>query len=186
MELLEELLLEKPLPVYLALLVAEAILAAVWLRRRTAATTLALLAGPVLALAVGLTAHFVKTDREQIASILAEIAADVEGGRLAAVDRHMALECRMPTGGGGLNKAAILRASRTALRRYGVQRVSVAWSETIFPPGGAVTSAVTGVATRTGETIRVTWRLKWTKRQGAWQIVEVQLTAPQTAREAVY
>ena len=187
MEFLEYALFENPLPACLMLLVAEAVVAAVWLRRRTRPWAAAMLAAPLLAGAVLLAGHLVQTDRERIAAILAEIAADAGTGRLDAAERHMHPQCLMPVGAGaGLDRSDIVRWGRGTLKRYGVVTVAVTGVDTVLTGDRAVTALGTVVTLRTGQRYQLRWRLSWTADGGRWRIVRIEMTSPQSIRDLVF
>ena len=184
MESVRHVLFEDPLPVYLALAVAEAVVAAFWRGRRTRRWALALLAAPLLAGAVALTAWAVETDREQIHAALHEIAAGVRVGDFAPAERRLDPDCRMPAGGrvvvGADKLIALGRAART---RHGVADVAIAGVNLTLDGESARTRLITTVTLRTGERLLLRWALAWAKRPAGWRIVRVELTGPEGIAE---
>jgi len=185
MDTLIRVLFEDPWPLYVALGAAEMVVLILWYRRRTPRCAWALLGGPVLAGLLALTAHWVVTDREQIADALAQIALHVEAGDMDAVGRYLDADCRgQPGGKRPLTKAQILNSGRRALKRFPVTGVQLTRIETGVDrsAGKAASNLYTTlhfkIPTIGGQYAAVDWRLAWAKRGDGWRITAVSIVSP--------
>ncbi len=180
-------LFEGPVYAYVVLGIVEVVLAWMWYSRRTARFALALLPAPVLALAVGLTAHFVRTDREKIASALEVIAAAIEAGDVGSAGAFLDEDCRSPYRGGRLiDKEGLLAIARHALARWPVRDIRLGSLQTEVAGPNATTALETRITfggQLGGQTFAMGWRLQWARRGEAWRIVRVEVTHPAFARD---
>ena len=184
---MEEILFENPLPLYLLLLVVEALIVAVWLARRSSRWKLAMAIPLLLGAASALTAHLVVTEREYVAAALQEMAAGAQVGDFGPVDRYLADDCRMPlVGRSPLGREAVLAACRAARKRYGVVLVKPTDVVTFSDAGKIVTNARTTVGLATGEMFRLRWRLQWVRTDDGMRIVEVELLEPKDISDRVF
>jgi len=186
--MLREILFENPLKPYVVLTVAEVTLAALWCTRRTRRTAAALVVPPVLAAAVGVTAHLVVTDRERIASALEVIGRSLESGDPGPVATCLDPTClAVARSGRIIRRAELIALGRSAPQRYGVTRIRVGDIETRIDGDRAVTSLTThvrmGRGTLAGSDFTAAWRLEWIKRGDGWRITRVEAVYPPVLAE---
>ena len=182
-----KILFEDPLPLWLLLVVVEAVIVAVWLARRAPRWKLAMGIPLLLGGASALTAHLVVTDREYIAAALREMAAGAEAGDFEPVERHLHKDCRMPrVGRPDLDRQALLGRCKGAQRRYKVDRVKPTGIVTLDDGDAAVTNLWTTVGLASGEQFRLRWRFKWARTDEGMRVIEVELVEPGEIAERVF
>jgi len=178
METLRETFFEDPLYVYVALGIAELVLAAVWWERRTRRAAMLLAAPLLLGAAVYLVAAAVVTDRERIIAAAREIARDVEQGRTDAVERYIDDAFRGPYEGREVDKVRAVAAVRAVRSLYGITAISLRRLEVQVSGGSARMHAVTWLTFQSaalgGGTASLVWDLVWIKRNGQWRILELE------------
>ena len=181
MDTLKELLFERPATIYVALAAVEVVVLAVWARRRTARWGWAALAAPVLAVAVGLIAHYVQSDGEKIAAIVARAIAHVEAGEVDAAAECLDKGFTVPDDQGRLiPRDLYVEMARRTLSRWPVEKIYLRRIETEVTGDSAVTELDTTIVGKSGEGInKATWRLDWMRRPGGWRITRIQAIAPQ-------
>lgn len=174
METVKFLLFENPVPVCVAMVIAESVVLAIWCVRRTRRSAVALLLPPLLAGAVVLAGGLVKTDREQIVQALGEIAASAEAGHLRAAGDYLDRDCQMPVGGATLNRQEMIELGRSALGRHRVQTVAPRRVRVTVADERADATLITVVTLAGGERFAMDWEVTWAKRQEGWRIVHVR------------
>jgi len=187
MESLKTALFEAPLYIYLSLVVAEFVLAAIWYERRSRRLA-AWLAAPILlaGMVFGLEA-LVVTDREQITASLREIAEEVQAGdgsdlRLdtaqCCLDANVRVDLGSGHGGMDLTKSQALEAGRRVIREYGVTHVGFVNLHVDVEDSQAAAHFTTIVTFRSrefGETrTSLIWDVHWTRRDAGWRITRVE------------
>lgn len=185
---LSSLFLENPLPVYVVLALVEAVLLGLWRWGAMRWARTALVVPVALAAAVALVAHFVKTDREQIAEVLDEIASGAQAGSLEPARAYLDPALKVPAPGMvGLvvrfNREQFLERARTALATYPIRSAEVTHVQTSIA-GANATSIVETHATiefaeyRGTAPFNATWKLQWAKRPEGWRIVRLEVLSP--------
>ncbi len=125
MDQLKELLFERPATIYIVLGAVEVLVLAVWAWRRTSRCGWAALAAPVLAVVVGLIAHYVQSDAEKIAAILDGAIANIEAGKVDAAAECLDSKFAVPDSRGRpIPKGRYVEMARRTLRRWPVERKS--------------------------------------------------------------
>ena len=177
------LLLENPIYVILVLAVVEAALVAAWVIRRERPLLYALAAPPALALAAGLLAALVQTDREQIHQAMQDIAAGLEANSLERAENYLDANFAAPLPGGmSLARQQILAIGRTALDTHRLTSIKLDKVQTQTAGANGTTSVVTRVESAEG-VIYITWRIQWAKREAGWRIIRLELVKPDFLRE---
>jgi hypothetical protein len=170
---MKELFFENPLPIYVALALAEILIAGLWHRGRTRRLAAALLIPPLLAAAAMTLDLLVVTDREKIETALKTIASSVERGDLRACQPYLADDFE---GWGGSREGAI-EAGERAWRTYGIRKVGLSGVKIeVFDSRASVTarSIVTYNAPGFGEgRASLDWTASWALRDGQWRIINV-------------
>lgn len=179
---MKELLFERPATIYIVLGAVEVVVLAVWARRRTARCAWAALAAPVLAVVVGLIAHYVQSDGEKIAAILDGAIAHVEAGEVDAAaecldSKFAATDLR----GRPVPKGRYVENARRKLRAWPVERIVLLRRETEVSGDSAVTELDTRIIGRKpGEGVpKATWELTWIRRREGWRVTAIKGVAPQ-------
>ena len=179
MEIVKEVLFERPAPLYLIIGAVELIILIAWAIRETPRRLLMLLVGPILITIVALTAHFVKTDREQIEAILQEIGTGLEQSDLSAAVKYLDDACTVPVRPGRkLSKDAIIRIGRQALKRRQIARLISTFKRTEIHNDSATTRMNVRVVLTSREYVNTRWRFEWIRRQIGWRIIRVELLYP--------
>jgi hypothetical protein len=178
-EWIQSWLFENPLPVYLLMGAATLVAGLMYRARRTRPWLTLLVACPLVAAAVGLTAHLVKTDRERIAEAMQALAAGVLAHDRRPVELYIDPACHTPTAGGDavLDKPRLLALAEQAWQAQ-VDKIGVGSVETIVAGDNATTVVSTEVGSRRGDAITLKWRLQWARRPAGWRIVQVELLGP--------
>ena len=172
MEMLRKTFFESPLPIYLTLIFAEVILAAVWYERRGRRTMLMLLLPPARG-GFGVGA-LVVTDRERILNAAKTIARQAETGRTDALREFVDADYS----GFGDDKAGAIRAAESAIGTYRVSRVRFTKLQVEVTGDQAALHAATVIefgdprfgSGRTG----VVFDVRWIRRQNGWRIIHVR------------
>ncbi len=178
---LQSLFLENPLKLYLLLGLIEVILAACWYARRNPRLLYALIAPPVLAVTIGIVAHCVVTDREQIAQAMGEIGEGVCHNCLAPASRYLDPSYNVPLPlpiGGTLNRDQLLGLANVAIQNHHVSDISFGQVETKIAGHNATTLLETRVSINEGS-FYISWKLQWAKRPDGWRIVRLEITKPE-------
>jgi len=146
MDALQEIFLEGPLGVYLALIFAEVVLAGWWYESRRGGAKLAMLVPPILAVMVLGVSTLIVTDRQEILRAAKTIARQAEAGRLEALEqvyrvRFTRLQVQVEGGEAAMHAATV-----------------VEFGDARFGSG------------RTG----VIFEVRWIRRPGGWRIIHVR------------
>ena len=174
MESLRRAFLEDPLGVYAVLALAELVIAGLWYRGRTKRLAIALVVPPLLAAGVFALDTAVQTDREQLRSILKEIAEGIESGDFARAAEYLADDFY----GDYVSKAAAVEAGRQAKQAYGIRAIRVTAGELEIHDSVARVVARTTVSydhPQYGSGRQtLTWTVHWGKRHGKWKVINVE------------
>lgn len=181
MDQLKELLFERPATIYIVLGAVEVLVLAVWAWRRTSRCGWAALAAPVLAVVVGLIAHYVQSDGEKIAAILDGAIAHVEAGEVDAAAECLDSKFAVPDfQGRPIPKGLYVEMARRTLRRWPVERVILRRRETKVSGNSAVTELDTTIVGKSREGInKAIWELTWVRRREGWRVTAIKAVAPQ-------
>ena len=177
---MKELLFERPATIYIILGAVEVVVLAVWAWRRTPRCRWAALAAPVLAVVVGLIAHYVQSDREKIAAIIGGAIAHVEAGDVDAAAECLDSEFSAPgLRGMRIPKALYVELARRTLRRRPVEAIHRQRLETEVTGDSAVTELDTRIIGKSGEGIpKATWELTWIRRGDGWRVTALTAIYP--------
>lgn len=171
---MKELLFENPLPLYVALGVAELVIVGLWYRARTRRLAVALAVPVVLAFVLAATAALVETDREKLQRVLVAIAAHVEKGDFDSVRPHLAEDFH----GEYLSRDAALEAGRNAWREFGVRKTSISGvrvhMDESLPKAEFRTHIGYNFPGLGQGTQAIDWTVYWGRRDGQWKIVRVE------------
>jgi hypothetical protein len=174
METLGRTFFEDPLYVYIALVFAELVLAAIWYERRSRRWAMLLLAPVVAAGAVFAVSTLVVTDREQILAAAARIARDLEGGSVAAAQEYLDDEYR----GVGMDKQGALALGRTAIQTYHIRSIRFTRMNVEVASRRARMRAATIIEIAAREfgsgQAPLVWEVRWIKRKAGWRIIDVE------------
>ena len=178
---MKELLFERPATIYIVLGAVEVLVLAVWAWRRTSRCRWAALAAPVLAVVVGLIAHYVQTDREKIAAILDGAIANIEAGKVDAAAECLDSEFAGPRlGGRPMPKGLYVEMARRTLRRRPVERIVLRRRETEVSGDSAVTELEATIIGKSGEGLKkAIWELTWIRRREGWRVTAIKTVFPQ-------
>ena len=180
MDQLKELLFERPATIYIVLGAAEVVVLAVWARRRTRRCGWVALAAPVLAVVVGLIAHYVQTDGEKIAAILDAAISNIKAGKVDAAAECLDSEFVAADFRSGLSsKGPYVEWARRILKRWPVHRVVVRRCETEVSGDSAVTELKATVICKSGEGLKdAVWELTWIRRREGWRVAAIKTLGP--------
>lgn len=177
MDLLRTVLFEDPVWLYVACGVVEAVLALAWYYRRSRKLAWALLAPLALAVAVGVTAQAVTTDREKLSEAIDRLAFAVEHGDHATVvelvDREYADQ--------RWDRNEVLAAAARVMTRYKFQQIAVSDLDAQLADGQAVTKLTARITADVGfgaSQVPTAWTVWWVLRPDGWRIVSARLDSP--------
>ncbi len=163
MESVSRTFFENPVYLYVALGLAEVVLAIRWRERRTRRLALALLVPAVLAGCVFLLDYFVVTDREQIISASKEIARGFETGSMEAAEKYLDEKF----GGFYRTKRNALDRGKRAIERYKLRLVKPMNVEVRVAGRRAEMSVTTviepGAGELAGQRFLLSWTVHWVK-----------------------
>jgi len=173
---MSETFFESPLYVYIALGLAELVLAAIWYERRNRHWALAMVVPPVLVVAVALVAHWVVTDREKIILAAGDIARAAEAGRLERIPPHLDEAFSSAAAGMDLRKSGVVDALEARIRRWRISAIRFNKMRVEIDDGRArmhVTTVISYGRNGDGRAFLI-WDVLWAKRGDTWRILEVQ------------
>ena len=170
METIKATLFEDPTYLYVALVFAELALAALWYERRTRGWLLSLAIPPLLAAGAFGLSELVETDREQILRGLDEIAADVEAGRVDALETWLDEQF---TGHFGSKKKAV-ETARAEIARHAVKGVTILKKLTLDIEGNRARLHMTTIVQlkELDNKVPLTWDVRWIRRGDHWRVLE--------------
>jgi hypothetical protein len=183
-ETLKTELFERPFYVLFFLAFLEVALIGWWRHRRTGALAAALAVGPLLAVAVLLTARLVVTDRETMQQAVEDMVADANRHSTAAIEKHLAREVQWSLREGAeatptRRQEALLQVGQ-AMEVFDVHSVKTVDCKVDSPhPRAARMRLLIDVGYRHGGlsgTVRMEWTIRWVLRDARWQIDEVRPT----------
>ncbi|MCL2701303.1 MAG: nuclear transport factor 2 family protein [Phycisphaerae bacterium] len=182
---IKSILFEHPAYVYIALTTATLVLAFLWWERRAERNGrkfLYALAVPfVLGLALLVASTFVVTDRQQIRRAATEIVDDVRGGhRGGALEKYLDehFVCRYE--GRRVGRDEVIALIESQKKRYDIHTIEISGADIDMDSAEYATMrATTQMAGREpnmgmGFSVRVTFVLKWIKRDDGWKIHECE------------
>lgn len=183
MDLMARLFLEHPWPIYLAAGLAEIILLILWRLRQTPNSAKALAIPPAAALAVGLLATLVTTDRERIERAIDTLAAAAVAGDARTVGDYIDPAYRDPA---GADATAIRIAAERALGAVDVTRCVVLSKEIEVRGSSAEARVKTFVDADApvvvDRALLIEWRIRWRKRADdaapPWRIISAEVVSP--------
>ena len=183
METLKYVLFENPLYAFIALAIAEIVLAALWWDRRAEKVgrkfLLSMIVPPVLAGVVLMLSVLVVTDREQITIAAREIAADIAADRSGALEKYLDNHFVGHLGGRNYNRTEALTIAKQQRREYGISNITIT-SATVEMQGETATMDVMTSLTAEEKSLNVQFQghvefpLTWVKRSEGWRILECQ------------
>ena len=172
---MSETFFESPLYVYVALVFAELVLAAIWRERRSTKWLKAMLIPAALAVVVAGVAHFVVTDREQIIAAARDIAEAVEADQYDRIPEHLDDEFSARVAMLTATKDDVIAAGRQRVRQYNIVSI-VFHGMKIEATGDRATMHVTTIL-RGGDEGRqrtsLIWDVTWIDRDDRWRVLEV-------------
>ncbi len=180
MESVTHLLLENPTKLYVALGLAEVVVLCVWFWRHSRPWGWAGLALPAAAVGVGLLAHFVQTDREQIDAAVGQAIAHLEAGRIDAATE--CLDERIALSGSAdrtVRKYLFVPLVKLALSADPIAKILATTPATEVDADTAVTRLSATIICESGAGVKGSaWRLDWARRQGGWRITRIEIIEP--------
>jgi len=179
-------LFEQPVWLYVAVVVAEAVIGFGWLLSRSRRWARAAIVPAAVALVVVLLGVLVQTDREKIAAALKDIAAKAQAGDFAGAGRHLDATCRYPlAGGGSVGRKELIDRGQWAVRTFNVRMVRAQQIRTTVYGDSADTELAVWTTSDAGFRA-MTWQVTWARRDDRWRIVEVKLIKPDDIREVLF
>lgn len=180
MDRLSEMFFENPVRIYVALGAVEAVVLIVWVLRRTQWWGRCLLIAPVVAVAVGLMAHFVQTDREQIRRFLTTSVVHVEAGDADAAAACLDNDFSVPGPlGQSIPREVFVEYARVVLRTTPLEKIVVHRLDTQVDGRKAATELVVTIVTKSMGGVRnAKWRIDWVERDKGWRIIRLQAVEP--------
>lgn len=174
---MSETFFENPIYVYIALGLAELVIAAVWYERRNRRLILAMLIPPVLAIGVAVVERLVVTDREQIMAAAGQMAEAVERRQLDRIVEHIDDEF---SSGARMFSLSITKANIVAFANSRISRYSIS-SIKLAKVGVEVTGRTAKMHLLTmvhhGQDGRaktpLIWDIVWIRRRDGWRMLEV-------------
>jgi hypothetical protein len=178
MEWLKSIFFEDPTYVYVGLGLAMLGLLIIWRRRRGSGWLAAMLAMPLLAVAVFIVERAVVTDREVIDRHCQEIAQDLSAGKLDAAQLYLDDDF---SGGLWPTKAMAITAGAAAIKQFEINEASLRNIQTKVDNKHALTKVrtLTGTRSLAGGWWGMEWELHWVKKSQGWRIVEASYTQSQ-------
>lgn len=170
-----ETFFEDPTYVWITLVFAEIVLAALWYEKRTRGWALSLAAPVLLAGIVTLVAWLVVTDREQILNVSREIAAAVEDGQAERIPQHLDEDFSASILGQRIARARVVAYCNSQTRQWGIKSITF-HKPNVEVTGDEATMNLTTFITYGrdgGGKTSMIWEVLWIKRSGRWRVSEV-------------
>lgn len=177
MESIKHILFEAPAWGMVILAMAEVVLFAVWLRRRTRRCALALLIPPILAAGLFGLATLVVTDREQIQQALQKIADDFQANRLDATALYLDENYE----GFGGDKESLLALAQVTRGKHGIESIKVTRANIHVHGRRANADITTTVKLNNdlgGGAYGFAWKIDWVRREPGWRIQHIDEPEP--------
>ena len=176
MDTVRTALFEEPLYVYLALAVAELVIAVLWHERRSMRLAAALIVPPALAGIVFAAATLVVTDREAILSAAGEIARDVAAGRSDAARKYLDDDFLAYYRGRRLGRSEAIEIARAERERYSIETIKLT-NESVEVRDDVAEMRVTAVMNFGADiggrrSVPVVFLLRWIRTPEGWLISE--------------
>lgn len=180
MDTIKSVLFENPLAIYIVLALAEVVLGWMWYTRRDRRLVRWLLVVPAVGLVVGLTAWLVVTDNEKIQRNLKDMSAAVVAGDIDALGTYLDATCYAPVGGSSIDRKELLDRGREVISRYQVRQIKLESIDTAISGPNASTLLGTRIylSNFITDSIAITWKMQWGKRDGQWRLTAVQIDKP--------
>ena len=174
---MRELLFENPLLLYVALALAEIVIAGLWYRGRTRRLAVALAIPPLLAGALFVLDLLVETPREKLQKAVRQIAADVERGDIRAACGWLTEDC----GGYFGSRQNAIDVGERDWRDYGIRKVELSQLDVKLPPDRKPTIAVVHARSAIEcqlpmfgvQKVALDWTIHWSFRGGEWRITYI-------------
>ena len=178
MDTIKTLLFEDPTAIYVGAIFAELILAVLWLKLHDRRLVYVAVAPAVLALASGLTARLVVTDRERVRQSLQELAAAIQNRDPDAVGRLIDPDYN----NGTYTRASFMERAEMTLRRFDITKVQVVQVTIQTQDDQATVTMRANVQTAImgdNSDWQTDWLLVWRRHGGRqWLLQSATLTNP--------
>lgn len=181
METLKETFLEHPTIVYLALIVAELVLAGLWFKYRGRKKLLYMLIPPLLGLAAYAAERLVVTDREQIVINANEIARRIVAKDLDGIRDYLdeKILVELPVlGSDTATRDEAIAVGKAYVGQNPLQKIAMVRPKVEVGKGSANMEVATTLRFSGGEmkgqTAGVAWRLRWIKKDERWIIHQAE------------
>lgn len=173
---MKELFFENPFNLYLALGVIEFPLILIWFARRGRMRLVTLLVPPVLAGLVGLVAHLVVTDREQIIAATEDIALSVESSQTQRIAGHLDEQFTGYLHGVLVRKKELAAVCNASIEKWGISKIVLHKMDVQVssPKAKMHVNTIITYSTYGGGRIGLIWDTTWIKRGKKWFVLEVQ------------
>jgi len=181
--LLERLFLEEPWPLTVGLILLAAVLGVVAYQRMRRTLAIAALVAALLAVAIGLTAKFVETDREQVRDATEQLVAATAPMNLTRIRGMLHTDVVLIIGD---DEAAPIRIDRLLAQlesvgeRYPIEsnQIKLLEAQSLAPASPGVARARTLIdvlsLARNGRAL-TRWRIDWEKQPGGtWRVTRIQ------------
>jgi hypothetical protein len=163
-------LLEDPTYLYVALVFVELALGALWYERRARRWLVSLAIPPLLAVGAFALSELVETDREQILRGADEIAADIQAGRVDALQQWLDDKFTGPFG----SKNEAIQTARAEIARHRLKDVTILKGLTLDVAGNQARLHMTTVIQlqENEGKVPLMWDIHWIQRGDDWRILE--------------
>ncbi len=170
MDEMKRILFEDPTYLYVALAVAELVLAGICYERRSKRLAILLAVPVLLAGAVFAIERTVVTDREQIIAAFREIVADIEKGNTAAFEKYV--DDEFSAGAYISDKESAVNRLKMEVKKSGpITRIKI--NRVVVDDAGATRKMRAGIMVVAGEyKLPLLLNLYWIKRGDEWRIIK--------------
>jgi len=169
---MSETLFESPTYVYLSLVFAELVLAAIWYERRSRNWAKALLIPVALAATVVTVERLVVTEREKIVAVTEDIVEAVNSRQLRRIGGHLDEGFALRSPWMSADKAGLVESTDRALRTYAVRKVKLRKLDVEVTGDTARMRANTFVyfGRESARPIALIWDVVWVKAPAGWKV----------------
>lgn len=166
-----ELLFERPLSIYIALVFISLILGVFWVTSRNKKLLLAILIAVVLGGIVGLVAHLVVTDREIIIAAAKDIAQCVQDKQYDRILPHIDEDFRGRILDRRISKGTIAAIARSSVRQHSVLTIKFTRGEVEINGDTAEMDCRTMIIYgKENAKSPLSWDVTWIKRDDRWLV----------------